>query len=263
MNNIQFNRPIVFFDLETTGLNRSSDRIVEFTFLKINPDGSEELKGDRVNPEIPIPKEASDIHGINNEDVANKPRFSDYAETIRDFLNGCDLGGFGIRDFDLAILQAEFRRAGLEFTIKGRNIIDTLVIFHKLDPRDLPAAYTKYCGKNVENSHTSEIDVRAAAEILDGQLAMHRELPREIDKLHDICNPKESNWIDCNGKFIWSEGDAIFNFGKYRGKSLREIATENPGYLQWIVGVGDFSIEVKDIALQALDDEFPELPENL
>jgi len=247
MNNIQFDRPIVFFDLETTGLNRSSDRIVEFTFLKINLDGTEELKSDRVNPEIPIPKEASDIHGINNEDVANKPGFSHYAQTIIDFLNDCDLGGFGIRNFDLAILQAEFRRAGLVFTLKGRRIIDTLVIFHKFDPRDLPAAYAKYCGKHLENSHASEIDVRAAAEILDGQLAMHQDLPREIDRLHDICNPKEPNWIDCDGKFVWSEGHAVFNFGKHRGMSLKEIATENPGYLQWIAGVGDFSIEVKEI----------------
>ena len=261
MKNLQLDRPIAFIDLETTGLSSSVDRIVELTVLKIHPDGTEELKSTRINPEIPIPTEATNIHGISDDDVADKPIFRQYARSLRDFLNDCDIGGFNVKRFDLPSLEAEFRRAGVEFSRKGRRILDTMVIYHRLDPRNLAAAYSKYCGKHLVNGHTSEIDVRATAEILEGQLDMHPELPRDVAGLHEFCcDPAEESWIDTEGKFVWAEGGATFSFGKYRGKSLKEVASIDPEYLQWVASA-DFSVEAKEIAMKALGGDFPELPE--
>ena len=261
MKNLQFDKPIAFIDFETTGTKPVVDRIVELTVLKIHPDGNEEFKSTRINPQIPIPPEATAIHGITNEDVANKPIFQQYASSLRDFLGDCDLGGFGVKRFDLPILEAEFRRAGMEFSRRGRRILDALIIYHKLEPRDLTAAYKKYCGKQLENDHTSEGDIRASVEVLEAQLDMHPELPRDVADLHEFCcDPEEESWIDAEGKFVWAEGEATLGFGQYKGKSLKEIARIDPGYLQWIIGE-DFSAEVKEIAANALDGEFPEPPE--
>jgi len=242
--------------LETTGLSVSSDRIVELAILKIHPDGTEDFRSVRINPEIPIPTAATNIHGITNEDVADKPNFLQYASSLRHFLNGCDIGGFNVQKFDLPLLEAEFRRAGVEFSRQGCCILDAQVIYHKLEPRDLASAYRKYCGKELENSHTSEADVRAAAEVLECQLDMHPELPRDVARLHDFCNPEETDWIDTEGKIIWSEGEAIVSFGQYKGKSLKEIRSIDSEYLRWM-GSADFSAEVKDIAAKALNGEFP------
>lgn len=261
MKNLQLDRPIAFIDLETTGISLSADRIIELTVLKIHTDGTEELKSTRINPEIPIPAEATSIHGITDDDVADKPIFRQYALSLRDFLNGCDIGGFNVKRFDLPILEAEFRRAEVEFSRRGRRIVDTLVIYHKLDPRDLNAAYRRYCGKQLENGHTSKGDIRATVEILEGQIDMHPELPRDVAGLHDFCGAEELNWIDTEGKFVWSEGEAVIGFGRqYKGKSLKEVASIDPGYLQWIIGK-NFSAEVKEIAAKALAGEFPEPPE--
>lgn len=257
MKNIKLDRPFVFIDLETTGLSVNSDRIIELTVLKIHSDGTEEFKSTRINPEIPIPAAATKIHGITNEDVMDKPKFRQYASSLRDFLEDCDIGGFGVKRFDLPLLEAEFRRAGVEFSRQGRRILDTLVIYHKLEPRDLTAAYRKYCGKDLGNSHTSEVDVRAAAEVLDCQLDMYSDLPRDLDGLHNFCNPEEVNWIDTDGKFVWSDGEAVLDFGRYKGKSLKEVASIDPDYLQW-VATGDFSTQVREIAIRALNGEFPE-----
>ena len=243
--------------METTGLSVSSDRIVELAILKIHPDGTEDFRSVRINPEIPIPTAATNIHGITNEDVADKPNFLQYASSLRHFLNGCDIGGFNVQKFDLPLLEAEFRRAGVEFSRQGCCILDAQVIYHKLEPRDLASAYRKYCGKELENSHTSEADVRAAAEVLECQLDMHPELPRDVARLHDFCNPEETDWIDTKGKIIWSEGEAIVSFGQYKGKSLKEIRSIDSEYLRWM-GNADFSAEVKDIAAKALNGEFPE-----
>lgn len=258
MKNLQFDRPIAFIDLETTGLSLSSDRIVELTVLKIHPDGSEMLRSVRINPEMSIPKAATAIHGITDEDVADKPRFRQYASSLRDFLDGCDIGGFSVKRFDLPLLEAEFRRVGVEFSRQGRCILDTQVIYHKLEPRDLAAAYRKYCGKELKASHTSEADVRAAVEILECQLDMQTELPRDVTGLHSFCNPEVANWIEPEGKFVWAEGEAILGFGRYKGKPLKEVATIDSEYLQWIAS-GDFSAGTKEIAIKALEGEFPQL----
>lgn len=262
MKNLKFDRPIAFIDVETTGLNVSSDRIVELTILKIHPDGTEELKSHRINPGIPIPAETTDIHGITDEDVADEPQFQQYASSICAFLDGCDIGGFGVRRFDLPILEAEFRRVDVSFSRRGRRIIDTQIIYHKLHPRDLDAAYKEYCGKELENAHTSGGDARASAEVLESQLCIHPELPQDVDGLHDFCNGEEANWVDAEGKFAWSEGEAVFTFGKYKGQSLKSVASMDEEYIEWIASA-DFSLEVKEIAINALNGDFPEPPEPL
>ena len=257
LKNLQLDRPVAFIDFETTGTNPAEDRIIELTVLKIYPDGTEEFKSTRINPQIPIPPGATAIHGITDEDVTGKPIFRQYASSLRDFLRDCDIGGFGVKRFDLPILEAEFRRAGVEFSRQGRRILDAMVIYHKLEPRDLTAAYKKYCGKELAGNHASKADVQAAVEVLAAQLDMYSELPRDIAGIHEYCYPEESNWLDAEGKFIWLEGEARLGFGRqYKGKSLKEIARIDPGYIRWIANA-DFSAEVRGIAAKALEGEFP------
>ena len=261
MKNLQLDRPIAFIDVETTGLNPYKDRIVELSILKIRPDGTEEYHSRRINPGVPIPPDTTAIHGITNEDVADKPQFGQYAKSICDFLKDCDIAGFNVIRFDLPFLETEFARANAEFSRQGRYLVDSQVIYHQRDPRNLQAAYQKYCGKEMENAHSAEEDAKAAAEILDGQLEMYADLPRDVSELCALCYKVEENYIDAEGKFIWSEGEAVCNFGKkHRGRKLKDIAVEAPDYLSWIAGA-DFSAEVKEIVINALNGEFPELPE--
>jgi len=257
LNNLKLERPLAFIDVETTGLSPYSDRIVELSVLKIHPDGKKQYNSHRVNPGIPIPAEATAVHGITDADVAGEPKFRQYAKSVRDFLEDCDISGFNVIKFDLPFLETEFARANVEFSRQGRYLIDSQVIYHQRDPRDLQAAYQKYCGKEIENAHSAEEDAKAAAEILDGQLEMYRDLPKDAAGLSALCYKVEGNTIDVEGKFIWSEGEAVCNFGKHKGRSLREIAIDYPDYLEWI-SRGDFSLEAKEIVNNALKGEFPE-----
>jgi DNA polymerase-3 subunit epsilon len=259
MKNLRFDKPLTFIDVETTGLNPYSDRIVELSILKIHPDGTEEYKSHRINPEIPITAETTAIHGITNADVVSEPAFHQYARSIRDFLEDCDIAGFNVIKFDLPFLEAELARANVEFSRQGRYLIDSQVIYHQRDPRNLQAAYKKYCGKEMDNAHSAEADAKAAAEILNGQLEMYQDLPKDIAGLSALCYEVEENTIDIEGKFIWSEGEALCNFGKHKGRLLREIAIDYPEYLEWI-SRGNFSLEVKKIVIRALNGEFPEPP---
>lgn len=255
MKHLKLDRPLVFLDLETTGLNISRDRIVDITLLKVYPDGREESKTKLINPEMPIPEESTKIHGITDEKVAGEPKFRQIAKGFKEFLEGCDLCGFNIKGFDIPMLEAEFRRVGIEFSRIGRRIIDTQVIFHKKNPRDLEAAYMKYCGKDLLGGHTSDADARASAEILDAQLEIHDELPQDIENLHQFCcYPNEVNWIDKDGKLIWINGEVAINFGKkYRGVLLKEISENEPDYIEWIMRA-DFSEEVKDIVRETISE---------
>ena len=253
---LSIDRPIVFIDIETTGLDKSRDKIIEFSAIKISPDGNEKQLTLRINPEIPIPKEATEVHGITDKDVVDRPKFYQCAVDIRNFLNGSDLAGFNIIGFDLPILETEFRRANVEFSHEGRNLIDSQIIFHMLEPRNLDAAYRKYCGKELDNAHKAEADVQASVEVLVGQLHQHPELPRDIQKLADYCLPERANYIDAEGKFIWSNGEAICSFGKFKGMSLKHIAESEPGYLEWL-SRADFSLEVQDLAKRAMQGKFP------
>ncbi len=256
MTNLSLIRPIAFIDIETTGLNTQLDRIVEISIIKIHPDEKEELLSSRINPEIPIPIETTKIHGITNADVEGKPTFKEFAMQISQFLEGCDLCGFGLK-FDLTVLEREFRRTEINYSLNGKGLVDVKIIYHKLEPRDLSAAYAKYCGKPLQGAHNSEVDARATIAVLEAQLKSYDVLPRDIRGLHELCNPKDQTWIDHNGKFVWRGKDAIINFGIHRGRTLQDLSKNSPDYLQWIISK-DFSAEVKKIAENAINDKFPE-----
>jgi DNA polymerase-3 subunit epsilon len=259
LKNLKLERPIAFIDIETTGTNPNSDRVVELSILRIQPDGKEEYKSHRVNPGMPIPAEATAVHSITDADVTNLPMFRQYAKSVRDFLDGCDIAGFNVIKFDLPCLEAEFARAGVEFSRQGRYLVDSMIIYHQREPRDLQAAYRKYCGRQMENTHVAEEDARAAAAVLDGQLEQYGDLPREVMGLCEICNPAGKNYVDPEGKFIWVDGEVVCNFGKkYKGRKLRDIAEGDRSYLSWIAGA-DFSPEIRKIAARALGGEFPEI----
>lgn len=260
LKNLKLERPIAFMDVETTGTNPNSDRVVELSILRIQPDGTEEYKSHRVNPGVPIPADATAVHSITDADVSGLPMFRQYAKSVRDFLDGCDIAGFNVIKFDLPCLEAEFSRAGVEFSRRGRYLVDSMVIYHQRDPRDLKAAYRKYCGVEMENAHVAEEDAKAAAAVLDGQLEMYGDLPKDTAGLCALCYHVQENYIDVDGKFIWVEGEAVCNFGKkYRGRKLRDIAAADPSYLSWIAGA-DFSNEVRELAKKALEGDFPKPP---
>ncbi|MFC2035742.1 exonuclease domain-containing protein [Chloroflexota bacterium] len=258
LENIKLKSPIAFIDVETTGINPYSDRIVELSILKIHPDGHEEYKSHRVNPGMAIPVEAIAVHHITDADIAEEPEFCQYAKSVRDFLDGCDIAGFNVIKFDLPCLEAEFDRANIEFSRKDRYLIDSMVIFHQREKRDLEAAYRKYCGKEMDNAHCAEEDAKAAAQVLSGQLEMYGDLPRDVAGLGGLCYAVAENYIDAEGKFVWVDGEAVCTFSKdNKGRMLKDITADNPGFLTWILD-RDFSSEVKDIVTKALRGEFPQ-----
>ncbi|MFC1995775.1 exonuclease domain-containing protein [Chloroflexota bacterium] len=260
LKNLQLNRPLAFIDIETTGLRPYSDRIVELSILRINPDGTEEYKSHRVNPGVSIPAESTAIHGITDAAVASEPMFQRYAKSVRDFLEDCDIAGFNVIKFDLPCLEAELARANVKFSRGDRYFIDSQIIFHQREPRSLQAAYQKYCSRDMVNAHSAEEDAKVSAEVLDGQLEMYQDLPRDVPGLSALCYRVEKNYIDSEGKFIWVEGEAVCNFGKkYKGRKLTDIAIEDPSYLEWITKA-DFSTEVNEIVIKALEGEFPKPP---
>ncbi|MFC2008474.1 exonuclease domain-containing protein [Chloroflexota bacterium] len=255
MRNLKFERPVVFFDLETTGISVPVDRIVEVTAIRLTPDGKREMWSNRVNPGRPIPKSATDVHGITNEDVAGLPEFDYYANQLLEFIGDADLGGFGVSRLDIPLLEAEFRRVGLDFSRRGRRILDAQILFHMLEPRDLSAAHRKYCGAELGNAHASEADVVASMDVLDGMLDVHPDLPRDVDGLNTLCNSEQDNWIDSQGKFQWVNGIPVLGFGKYKGVNLKDV---DRGYLDWIVK-SDFAPETKEVARRALQGDYPQL----
>lgn len=256
MIDIKLDRPLVFFDLETTGVSVQNDRIVEISVVKVRPDGTQEVKTRKLNPEMPIPKEASDIHGITDEDVADAPTFNAISKNLYVYLEGCDLAGFNSNKFDVPLLINEFQRAGLQFSVEGRRLIDAYRIFCQKEPRSLTAAYQYYCGKELEGAHGAEADTLATLEVFAGQLNKYDDLPKDIEELHLLCNQTDPNWIDSTGKFKWSGDDAIVGFGKNAGSKLSVIAVENPGFLRWMIKV-DFPEDAKKIANDALIGEYP------
>jgi len=265
------NKPLAFFDLETTGTNLQNDRIVEISVVKIFPDGEREVKTRLINPEMHIPEESSAIHGIRDEDVKDAPNFRQVSKNLFIYLEGCDLGGYNIAKFDVPMLMKEFSRAGMNFTIEDRKIIDAYTIFCKLEPRNLKAAYKYFCSKDLENAHSSQADTLATVDIFEAQLKKYSALQKEqlpegiesfpmsLDGLHDLCNQRPPDAIDPDGRFKWKEGEAVVGFGRNAGTLLRVIAIENPDFLRWIIKA-DFSDEVKKIASDALKGFFPEKP---
>lgn len=243
---LNLKNPIIFFDLETTGTNINSDRIVEICYLKIYPNGNEESKTMRINPEMHIPESSSAVHGIYDKDVADCPRFKDVAASIaRDFL-GCDIGGFNSNRFDIPVLAEEFLRAGVDIDLNRRKFVDVQVIYHKLEQRTLSAAYKFYCHKNLEDAHTAEADTRATYEVLQAQLDRYPEvLKNDIGFLSEYSSFNRN--VDFAGRMVYDDkGVEIFNFGKYKGMPVAEVLRKDPGYYSWILQ-GDFTLNTKQM----------------
>lgn len=257
MLNMNLERPLIFFDLETTGVNAATDRIVELSVVKIFPDGKRQIRTRRLNPQMPIPPGATEIHGISDADVANEPAFQDVSRNLYLYFEGCDIGGYNIIKFDIPVLINEFKRSGLEFSLEGRRIVDAYSIFCQMFPRTLTGAYKFFCGKDLEGAHGAEADTLATVAVFERQLEMYAELPKDMDGLNEFCNPKDPDAIDETGKFKWSGGKAVVGFGKNSGILLEQIAVENPGFLQWMLRA-DFPDDAKAIATKALRGEFPE-----
>ena len=257
LQNLKLERPLAVFDIESTGVMPNRDRIVEIAVLKIHPDGTMRNTVRRLNPEMPIPPSATAIHGITDADVANCPTFLLIAEKLYQYLADCDLAGYNITGFDIPMLEAEFRRAGFEFKTSERKIVDAYNIFCKLYPRTLTAAYQFFCGKELEGAHGAAADTNATWEVLLGQLERHPELPHDISALASFCDLAGPDAVDRTRRFKWRDNEVVVNFGKNAGRTLRELAAEDPGFLRWITR-SDFTDEVKTIAADALLGKFPE-----
>lgn len=257
---IKLEKPIVFFDLETTGVAYTEDRIVDIALIKRAPDGSEESFCSLVDPGMPIPAEVIEIHHITDEMVRGQPSFKDLAPKILEFLEGCDLSGFGVAKFDVPMLAAEFKRAGYVFPLEGRRIVDAMIIFHKMEPRSLTAAYKFFCGKSLDDAHRAEADARASGEVFFAQLDRYGELPKDIEGLAAFCVQRGTRNVDADGRFVWRNGKASFNFGKHRTKSLEEVARLDSGYVRWLAGAERTSKEVVAICMDALAGRFPVRP---
>lgn len=243
--NLNLKRPIVFFDLETTGIDLSRDRIVEISLVKISPNGDQELKTRRINPEMLIPPEATAIHGITDDDVKDCPRFKEIAKSLAQYIEGCDLGGYNSNKFDIPMLVEEFLRADVDVDLKKRKFIDVQNIFHKMEQRTLIAAYKFYCGKDLENAHSAEADIMATYEVLQAQLDRYPELQNDVDFLAGFSERGKS--ADYAGRIIYNDkGQEVFAFGKHKGRVVEEVFREEPSYYAWMMN-GDFPRYTKKV----------------
>lgn len=245
--NLNLTRPLAVIDLETTGTNVGSDRIVEICILKVHPGGKQEIKTHRVNPGIAIPPVVIAIHGISDEDVKDAPKFAELAPLLSQFLHGCDLSGYNALKFDIPLLAEEFLRAGVDFDLKGRRVVDVQNIFHKMEPRNLRAAYQFYCGKDLVGAHGAEADTLATFEILDAQVKRYHEAPytdfngnitypdlNNMDVLHEFS--VYHKFCDLAGHLIFDDkGRETFNFGKYKGRLVEEVFSREPSYYDWMM----------------------------
>lgn len=254
---ITLDRPLVFFDLEATGISTENDRIVDIAMVKRLPDGTEVVYSSLVNPGMPIPREAVAVHHISDEMVAAAPSFKELAPRVLEFIADADLGGFNVGRFDVPMLQAELKRAGYELMMDGRRIMDAQVIYHKMERRTLSAAYQFYCGKPLPDAHRAEPDARASLEVFWAQLDRYPELPKTMDGIAQFCNAKDPGKVDGEGKFVWRNGEAAFNFGKHRTLLLREVAVRDRGYIEWLMRAERTTPELAKICQEALNGRFP------
>ncbi len=246
---------IAFFDLEATGTNISTDRIVEISIVKLHPDGGQEIYTRLVNPTIPIPLESSLIHGIYDKDIKDKPTFKELSREIFNFIGTSDLSGFNVLKYDIPLLVEEFLRSGIEFDLDKRNLLDSQKIFHMMEKRNLTAAYKFYCNKDLKNAHSAEADTLATLDVFKAQV--ERYLGEEMEdlqgnklgvfendmkKLHELLNEK---MVDLAGRFVFNDkGEEVFNFGKQKGKTITQVLKEEPGYYDWMMR-GDFPLDTK------------------
>jgi DNA polymerase-3 subunit epsilon len=252
-NLLALDRPLIVFDTETTGTNPRADRIIEIACLKVCPDGRREQFLRRVNPGIPIPPASTAIHGIKDADVAAAPRFREIAAELDAFLSGCDLAGYNIAGFDLPVLRAEFLRAGVSFEVSERRLVDSQRIFFAREPRHLAAAARFYCQSEHAGAHGALADAEMTLRVLEGQLERYAELPRSVGELHELFCAGIDQDMDPEGRIRLVNGEPTINFGKNRGRMLRDLGREEPGFLRWILK-GDFSEPVKTLARKYLPD---------
>lgn len=244
MLKLNLERPLIFFDLETTGTNITSDRIVELSYIKIHPDGREERESLRINPGIKIPAESTAVHHISDEDVKDAPHFSEKADHLNSVFENCDLAGFNSNKFDIPLLMEEFARCRINFQLSGRRLIDVQNIFHKMEQRTLVAAYKFYCGKELTGAHSAMADTEATYEVLLNQIEKYDELDNNIASLSKFSTLGRN--IDLAARFILNDKDEpIFNFGKYKGTKVTDIFRKDPSYYNWMLE-GDFSKNTKD-----------------
>lgn len=243
---LNLKNPIVFFDIESTGLDIARDRIVEISAVKVMPDGREEVKTKRINPTIPISPEAQAVHGISNEDVKDCPVFKQIAKSLAHWMEGCDIGGYNSIKFDIPLLAEEFLRAGVDFDFRKRKLVDVQNIFHKMEQRTLVAAYRFYCNKDLEQAHSAEADTLATYEVLKAQLDRYQDtLKNDIGFLADF-SLKNRN-LDYAGRIVLNDKDIpVINFGKHKGKAVEQVLREEPSYYAWIMQ-GDFTLDTKKV----------------
>ncbi|MBQ7667288.1 MAG: 3'-5' exonuclease [Kiritimatiellae bacterium] len=249
---LSLDRPLAVFDIESTGLNPHTDRIVELSVLRLEPDGSRTKRTWRLNPTVPIPAETTAIHGITDEMVASAPTFAEKAQEILDFFKGCDIGGFGLSKLDIPLIEEEFARCSMHFDSYGRRLFDALRVYHAREPRDLAAAMRFYCGEEHSCAHGAEADAEAALRVLEGEFEKYGDLPEDPDAFDRLFNTRDPAFLDREGRFKTVDGVATVNFGKKKGQKLDEIAMHDPSFLKWIVK-GDFASDTKRIASEALE----------
>ncbi|MBO7237028.1 MAG: 3'-5' exonuclease [Kiritimatiellae bacterium] len=252
MPNLKLVRPLVVFDIESTGVSPRKDRIIELAAIKLMPDGEEISKCWLMNPGVPIPPETTAIHGISDEIVKDCPTFADKAEEIFEFFRGCDLSGFNADRFDIPCLEEEFARVGMAFAPSARKHVDVQRIYHKKEPRDLSAAVRFYLGRNHDGAHGAEADTRATLEVLKAQMAKYSDLPATVDEMDEYLVPHDPMNADRAGTLRWKDGELTINFGKKKGESLKKLLLNEPNYLKWILK-GDFDTEVRMIIKDLLD----------
>lgn len=242
---LNLRNPLIFFDLETTGVNITKDRIVEISYIKVFPNGQEQEKTIRVNPGMPIPPEATAIHHITDEDVKDKPLFKDIAKDLSHVFEGCDIAGFNSNRFDIPLLMEEFLRAGVNFDISKRKFIDIQTIFHKMEQRTLVAAYKFYCNKDLNDAHSASADTHATYEVLKAQLDRYSSLENDVDYLSKFSSQNRN--VDLAGRIVLNDQNVeVFNFGKYKGQPVEEVLRRDIGYFGWMMQ-GDFPQNTKNV----------------
>ena len=242
---LNLRNPLVFFDLETTGIDIVHDRIVEISMVKVMPNGDEIVKTRRINPGMPIPPESTAIHGITDDDVKDCPTFKEIAMSLAAQIEGCDLAGFNSNRFDIPMLAEEFLRAGVDVNLGRRKFVDVQTIFHKKEQRNLTAAYKFYCQKDLENAHSAEADTMATYEVLKAQLDRYPDLENDINFLSQYSSFNKN--VDFAGRMVYNEqGKEVINFGKYKGRLVEEVLKSDPGYYGWMMN-GDFPLNTKQM----------------
>jgi DNA polymerase III subunit epsilon len=233
---IKLTKPLALFDLETTGLNVSTDRIIEISILKLMPDGKREILTQRINPEIPISKESLEIHGISNEDLKDEPVFAKVAKSLVNFIGNADLSGYNVVKFDLPMFVEELLRANVDFSLDGRKVVDVQHIFHRKERRDLAAAFKFYCNKEIINQHSAEADIAATEEVLQAQVLRYDDIGDDMESLYEFTGKQLENMVDLAGRVVLNdEGDAVFNFGKHKSKKVFDIFEKDPAYYGWMI----------------------------